>query len=214
MEFWQRVCFPIPNWILKCDIRKFFANIDHGILKNILAKYIEDEDALWLLSQVAGSFHAKGKIGVGLPLGNLTSQLLVNIYLNEFDQFVKRNLKARCYARYCDDFVILHDNKNYLESIVLKISEFLENELKLSLHPDKVFIKTMASGVNFLGWVNFSKHRILRTSMKKRMAKKLKKNPKPELIASYLGLLKHGNTHKLKMKLVKYARVTRSPNNY
>lgn len=195
-------------WILKCDIRKFFANIDHGILKNILAKYIEDVDALWLLTQIIDSFNTKSKIGVGLPLGNLTSQLLVNIYLNEFDQFVKRNLKAKCYARYCDDFVIIRENKNYLENIMSKISKFLEIELGLSLHPDKVFIKTLASGVDFSGWVNFSRHRILRASTKKRMMKKLGKNQKSESFASYLGLLSHGNTHKLSGKIIKYKKRT------
>src|SRR3989338_572417 len=70
-------------WVLKCDIRKFFANIDHDILKKTLAKYISDADILWLLGQVIDSFHAE-RNGVGLPLGNLTSQLLVNIYMNEF----------------------------------------------------------------------------------------------------------------------------------
>lgn len=186
-------------WILKCDIRKFFANINHEILKNILKKYIVDENVLWLLTQVIDSF--KTKPGIGLPLGNLTSQLFVNIYLNELDQFVKRELKIRYYARYCDDFVILHNDKNYLKNIIPKISKFLAKELKLSLHPHKVFIKTLASGVDFLGWVNFSKHRILRTNTKRRMIKRIKKNPRPESVVSYLGLLSHGNTQKISEKI-------------
>jgi len=77
-------------WVLKCDIRKFFANIDHGILMRMLEKHIKDEDTLWLSRQIIGSFHANGVTGVGLPLGNLTSQLFVNVYMNMFDQFVKR----------------------------------------------------------------------------------------------------------------------------
>ncbi len=194
-------------WILKCDIRKFFANIDHKTLKNILAKYITDKDVLWLLARAIDSFETKNKPGVGLPLGNLTSQLLVNIYLNEFDQFVKRNLKARCYARYCDDFVIIHEDKKYLENIMPRISKFLEVELKLSLHPDKVFIKTLFSGVDFLGWVNFSKHRTLRTSTKRRMLKRLEKKSKPESIASYLGLLKHGNACRLSEEIIKMSKI-------
>ena len=76
-------------WILKCDVRKFFANINHDILKCVLAKNIEDENILWLLDQVINSFNTKGKLGVGLPLGNLTSQIFVNIYMNVFDQFIK-----------------------------------------------------------------------------------------------------------------------------
>ncbi len=77
-------------WILKCDIRKFFASIDHSVLIGIIKKYISDEDILSLLSGIIGSFHSTRK-EVGLPLGNLTSQIFVNIYMNEFDQFVKHN---------------------------------------------------------------------------------------------------------------------------
>ena len=113
-------------WVLKCDIRKFFASIDHEILKNILSKGIFDSDILWLLARVIDSFYTQPNtlnsaiaenLVKGLPLGNLTSQLLVNIYMNEFDQFMKRELKMKYYIRYEDDFVILIDNKNYLENV-------------------------------------------------------------------------------------------------
>jgi RNA-directed DNA polymerase len=188
-----KTCF-----VLKCDIKKFFANIDHQILKKILEKHIKDKSIIWLLSQVIDSFFARQDLAeVGLPLGNLTSQLLVNIYMNEFDQFMKRELKVRYYIRYADDFVILNDDKKYLENLLPKIFKYLEQELKLQLHPDKVFIKTIASGVDFLGWVSFPKHRVLRTSTKRRMLKRLKENPKEESRQSYLGMLKHGNTYKL-----------------
>lgn len=182
---------------MKCDIKKFFASIDHKILKNILAKHIEDDDVLWLLSEIIGSFNTEGKIGVGLPLGNLTSQLLVNIHMNEFDQFAKHKLKIKYYIRYADDFVVLSEDKQYLENLISKISNFLQTELKLSLNPKKVFIKTLASGVDFLGWVNFPHHRVLRTTTKRRMLKRLERNFAPETIMSYFGLLSHGNTHKL-----------------
>lgn len=188
-------------WVLKCDIRKFFASIDHDILKNILAKHIADENVLWLLARVIDSFHTEGKIGIGLPLGNLTSQLLVNIYMNEFDQFVKHKLRAKYYIRYADDFIILSENKNQLENLLLCIGAFLYTELKLELHPNKVSIKTLASGIDFLGWVNFLHHRTLRTATKRRMFKRLRQNQSSETAASYLGLLSHGNTHKLKKKL-------------
>ena len=131
-------------WILKCDIRKFFASIDHEILLSILKKYISDENIIGLLQNIISSFHST-KEGVGLPLGNLTSQLLVNIYMNEFDQFVKHKLKVKYYVRYADDFVIFFQDKIYLESLISKIAEFLKEKLKLSLHPDKLFIKTLAS---------------------------------------------------------------------
>lgn len=189
-------------WVLKCDIRKFFASIDHVVLFGILEKHISDNDTLWLLKQVIGSFNTEGKVGVGLPLGNLTSQLLVNIYMNEFDQYVKHELKIKYYIRYADDFVFLSEDKNTLEQLVPKISQFLEEKLKLSLHPNKVFIKTFASGVDFLGWVHFSKHRVLRTATKKRMWRNiLTEDCKKETIQSYLGILSHGNTKNLKSKI-------------
>jgi|SRR3989338_8910635 len=191
-------------WVLKCDIKKFFANIDHEILKDILAKHMRDPDILWLLEQVIDSFSASSArvvlAGVGLPLGNLTSQLLVNVYMNEFDQFIKRKLKVKHYIRYADDFVILHESKEYLGAKLPKIQNFLSESLKLSLHPDKVFIKTFASGIDFLGWVYFPKHRVLRTSTKRRMFQKLENLNKPETIASYLGLLSHGNTYRIQQE--------------
>ncbi|MDD4902843.1 MAG: RNA-directed DNA polymerase, partial [Patescibacteria group bacterium] len=175
---------------------------NHKILKNILAKYIADIDLLWLFGQVIDSFNTAGKRAIGLALGNLTSQLLVNIYLNEFDQFVKRDLKIKYYARYADDFIFLSEDKKNLIVIFLKIDEFLKNILKLSLHSDKCFIKTLASGVDFLGWVNFSDFRVLRTSTKRRMLKRVENSPTSETIASYLGLLKHGNAFRLSEEIV------------
>lgn len=184
-------------WILKCDIRKFFASIDHKILIEILDRTIEDQDVLLLLKNIIKSFDS-GINGKGLPLGNLTSQLLVNVYMNEFDQFMKHEVKAKYYIRYADDFVIMSRYKNFLSELIPKISKFLDEKLKLSLHPNKVFIKTLASGVDFLGWVNFPDHRVLRTSTKKRMFRNLKaKDGSEETVQSYLGLLKHGNTKKI-----------------
>jgi retron-type reverse transcriptase len=189
-------------WVLKCDIRKFFASIDQGVLYNILKTYTPDQDILWLLERVVGSFETKP--GKGLPLGNLTSQLLVNIYMNEFDQFVKHKLKSRYYVRYADDFVLMSNDKNELEAHLLRIQTFLFERLQLELHPDKVFIKTLASGIDFLGWVHFPNHRVLRTSTKKKMFRGIAKSGgKPETVQSYLGLLSHGNTHKLKQFLNK-----------
>lgn len=197
-------------YLLKCDIKKFFANIDHQILKNILEKYINNKDILWLLSQIVDSFSSFTNsnpwdwFGKGLPLGNLTSQLLVNIYMNEFDQFVKRELKIKYYIRYADDFIIFSNNKEYLRNILIKLKEFLENNLKLIIHPDKIFIKTIFSGVDFLGWINFPNHRVLRTSTKKRMFRNIRNNSNKEIIISYLGLLNHGNSYKLKEKISTY----------
>jgi retron-type reverse transcriptase len=186
-------------WVLKCDIRKFFANIDHRGLLEILENKIPDTNILWLLKNVIDSFSsAENK---GLPLGNLTSQLFCNIYMNEFDKFVKHGICAKWYARYADDFVLLSEDRHWLELQLSRISNFLESRLKLTLHPDKVFIKTFASGVDFLGWIHFPKHRVARTQTKNRMLKRIGENPTNETFQSYLGLLKHGNAKKLEAEI-------------
>ncbi len=187
-------------WVLKCDIRKFFANIDHDILKHILAGYIPDKDILWPLERVIGSFSST-RPGVGLPLGNLTSQLLINVYMNKFDQFVKHRLKAKYYLRYADDFVILSHDRDWLMEQTPKIADFLAEHLKLELHPDKLFIKTLVSGIDFLGWVHFPDHRVLRTSTKQRVLKNMGAMQEPGVAQSYFGLLSHGNAYKIEQRL-------------
>lgn len=188
-------------WVLKCDIRKFFASIDHNILKSILRESFGDEDILWLLGKIIDSFSTSGKIGVGLPLGNLTSQLFVNIYMNKFDQFMKRELKIKYYVRYADDFVILHSSREYFQLLLLEISTFLKTELSLDLNPKKVSISTFASGVDFLGWVNFLRHRVLRRSTKRKIIQKFERGLSDESINSYLGHLSHGNAYRISSML-------------
>jgi retron-type reverse transcriptase len=188
-------------WVLQCDVRKFFASIDHATLLGILRRSIADQDVLWLLGRIIESFSSI-RLGVGLPLGNLTSQLFVNIYMNEFDHFVKHCLKARRYVRYADDFVILSWDRDWLEGLLPAIKEFLCDRLRLELHPDKVKLQTLASGVDFLGWVHFSSHCVLRTTTRCRMLRRIKENTAPETLQSYLGLLTHGNTFKLRQEVL------------
>lgn len=121
-------------WVLKGDIKKFFASIDHATLMGILRSYIADSEIIWLLDEVIGRFFSTVP-SVGLPLGNLTSQLFANIYLNELDQFVKHQLKAKHYIRYADDFVIFSDQHEWLGASVSKIAIFLREHLRLELHP-------------------------------------------------------------------------------
>ena len=188
-------------WVLKCDIQKFFASIDHQILLHILEEYIPDRNILWLLKEVIDSF-CPTKSGIGLPLGNLTSQLFCNIYMNEFDQFVKHTLKASRYIRYADDFVLLSVNRNWLIEQIPVIRDFLQERLHLTLHPKKLSLKTLGSGVDFLGWVNFPDHRVLRTSTMNRMIRRIRGNPEPQTYNSYLGLLRHGDTRKIQKELM------------
>lgn len=175
---------------MKCDIKKFFANINHEIVIKILEEYITDKKIIWLIKKVIDSFYSTDT-GIGLPLGNLTSQLLVNIYMNKFDQFLKHKLKTKYYIRYTDDFVVFSQNRQYLEEITSEIQDFLKNKLKLKLNPDKISIKTLNSGEDFLGWVNFPDHRVLRTTTKRRMFRRIKTNPTPETLNSYLGFLRY-----------------------
>ena len=137
--------------------------------------------------------------------------------MNEFDQYMKHGLKQKYYIRYADDFTIMHQDTGVLEDVLFKIHEFLEDRLKLKLHPDKVFVKTVASGEDFLGWVHFPGYRVLRTATKKRMFRntEVKKaavslmnaedaeNKFKAAIDSYIGMLSHGNAHKLH-KAIKY----------
>ena len=166
----------------------------------ILERYITDRDIIYLIGKVVSSF-CSNRPGTGLPLGNLTSQLLVNIYMHEFDMYIKQELKVKYYIRYADDFIILADNREYLNSALLKITEFLVKELKLTLHEDKVYIKTYASGVDYLGWVHFPHHRQLRTATKRKVIRKMKNYSSKETINSYRGLLGHGDTYKLRKRI-------------
>ena len=199
-------------WTLKCDIRKFFDSVDHSILLNILSKKL-DENTMWLVRQIISSFSKSS--GKGLPIGNLTSQLFSNIYLNEFDQFVKRKLRVKYYIRYADDFILISNNKNYLITLVPILSEFLKQRLALIMHPDKIIIRKWNQGVDFLGHVIFPHYEILRTKTRKRILNKVYKRNK-ELISgkissislsqslqSYFGMLKHCRGHKLKRMIRK-----------
>ena len=200
-------------WVLKCDIKKFFASVDQHMLLDIVSSYIPDQRILALITEIVASFCAclthqtmpTGRIGCvhkGLPLGNLTSQFLVNVYMNEFDQFVKHTLKAKYYIRYADDFVILDPSRRRLDGLRSRVEHFLNMRLKLMLHPGKVSIETMSSGVDFLGWLHFPDHRVLRTSTKRRMLKRtlgLEKDCPP--VQSYLGMLRHGNAYKLSQSI-------------
>ncbi len=191
-------------WILKCDIRKFFASIDQEVLLTLLGRHIPDPDTMWLLERVIKSFESIAP-NKGLPLGNLTSQLMVNVYMNTFDQFVKHELRQEYYVRYADDFVFMSHDKEALRELLPKVGQFLESRLHLALHPDKVHLSTLASGVDFLGWVHFPDHRVLRTATKKRMLRNITVHrEKTETVQSYLGVLRWGNGYRIQKQIASY----------
>lgn len=152
---------------LKCDVRKFFDSISHSILLEIIAKYISDFDIIRLIERIIISFETTS--GRGLPLGNVTSQLFANVYLNDLDQYTKRVLKVRYYIRYCDDFVILAETRRELQEIIPALHLFLKSQLRLTLHSGKISIRKVKQGVDFLGYVVLPNYRVLRTQTKKRI---------------------------------------------
>lgn len=203
-------------YALKCDVRKFFDSVDHAILIKLLRRKIKDPDTLWLMEEIIESFAGESSdlfTRKGLPIGNLTSQLFANVYMNEFDQFMKGELKIENYVRYTDDFVIVSDDENFLKDMIPKIQSFLSNKLMLELHPSKITTGKYQRGVDFLGYVSFPHYRALRKRTEKRMIRKL--DEKIELskqgqvteerleqtLNSYLGVLSHATARRLSRDL-------------
>lgn len=180
-------------WALKCDIKKFFDSINHKTLLELLKEKISDPEVLWLLLTILHSFEKEH--GWGLPLGNVTSQLFANIYLNEFDQFIKRELKRKYYLRYCDDFIIIADNEAEARAFIAPIEKFLATHLSLSIHKGKISIKKYRQGIDFVGYVVRPHHVLLRTRTKKRIFNAVRRKSETSnfrnSLDSYLGILKH-----------------------
>lgn len=200
-------------WALKCDIKKFFHTVDHGILTNLLQKRVKDKNILRLLTEVIDSFHSEFERGKGIPLGNLTSQIFANIYLDELDQFVKHRLKAKYYLRYTNDFLILNPDREELFKYVDILKQFLKDNLQLELHPKKIIIRKHTQGIDFLGYIIFPYYRLPRTKTKRRMIKRLKMKIAElrtgriseesfiQTTQSYLGFLSHTNSYYLAQRI-------------
>jgi len=197
-------------WVLKCDIKKFFATVDKDILLTLIKRKVEDDRVIWLIKSVLESFSQ------GLPLGNLTSQLFANVYLNELDQFVKHELKVKYYIRYCDDFILVHQDKKLLDSLQQKIAIFLSKKLYLKLHPRKIIYRKFSWGIDFLGYIVLPHYILPRTKTRQRVFEKLAtkvnqlKNNTLTLdsfnqsLQSYLGYLKHARNYKIITRLKNY----------
>lgn len=199
-------------WVLKCDIKKYFYSINPYILFNIMKKYIYDKDLLFL-TQILIFNGPIDKNKVGIPIGNYTSQFFANIYLNELDQYLKRELKIKYLTRYMDDFIILLKTKQDCIDVKNKIVKFLAENLKLELN-DKSRYYPYKMGVNFCGYRIFCTHKLLRLSSKKKIKKNVKmwnnryKNKCLNLphtmqcINSWLGHSSHCNSYKLQQKIL------------
>jgi len=193
------------TYVLKCDIQKYFPSIDHDILFRLVEKKIKDQKLLNLLRTLIFT-----GAGIGIPIGNLTSQLFANIYLDRLDHYLKEDCGINHYLRYMDDFLILHENKNSLREIREKIKIFLKEELSLTLHPKKQHIIKIDSGLNWLGYRVFRDgYKRVRTVNVVRFRRRLKKLEDDyqkgrisqgevySSLASWVGLSKHANAYNL-----------------
>lgn len=195
--------YTLDFWALKLDIKQFFALVDHEILYELISKRIKDENILWLINQVIDSFPSLGVQPLkGIPLGNLTSQIFANIYLNELDQFVKHNLKIKHYLRYADDFLILNSSKLLLLHYNDIMKSFLAENLRLELHPAKISIRKFSWGIDFCGYIVLAHYRLPRTTTKKRIFNKaLKSRISDQALQSYLGYFSHANSYRIQTDL-------------
>lgn len=191
LQYWMRQASRKPKkwYYLKLDISKYFYRVDHAVLKEILTHRIKDERLLRLLGRIIDSEDTRFGLpagyapedctddmwlwDVGMPIGNLTSQLFANIYLNELDQFCKHQLHIHHYIRYMDDVVILSDDKKWLGEIKAEIEDFLLTELHLSLNK-KTTIRPITLGIDFVGYQMWATHRKLKKSTARRMIRHVK----------------------------------------
>lgn len=196
-------------YCLKADISKYFFNIDHDVMMRIYESKIKCKDTLWLLDKIIRS----DGDGIGIPIGNLTSQLSANLYLNELDQFVKHRLRVKYYVRYMDDFIILHNSKECLWNLLAEVEEFLKYKLRLKLNR-KTDIFPVKRGVDFLGYRIWPTHRLLRKKSKKKIKRRMRKYEKEYIagtldiekiqrsLAGWLGHAKFANTYNFRMDLL------------
>lgn len=136
------------RWYLKTDVESYFATVDQEILLETLARKARDRRLLDLLGLIVENGGEQGK---GLPIGNLTSQFLANVYLDVLDHFVKEELRAGCYIRYMDDIVVLGDDRSGLKAILGEIAGFLHERPALRLKESATFINQRLNGLPFLG---------------------------------------------------------------
>ena len=215
----------INYYVLKCDVSKYFPSVNHEVLKQIIRERISDKKLLELLDKIIDSSNPEkldssdskeqnfqSALFNGIPIGNLTSQLFANIYLNKLDEYVKYELKIKYYIRYMDDFILMHESKQYLHEVKEKIILFFIS-MKLTLHPKKANIFPVELGVDFLGYKIYDNHRLVRKSTVKRFLKnvkgKMKKydygdmdfNKLMESFNSWESYMDHGNSHNLKKSL-------------
>lgn len=197
------------TYCLKLDVTKFYASIDHDILKALLRRKLKDPDLLWLLDEIIDS-------APGVPIGNYLSQYFANFYLTGFDHWLKERMGVERYIRYSDDIVITHHSKEFLHKLLHAIREYLEINLKLSIKGNYQIFLVEARGIDVVGYVH-RHHGVyidivgrirphtgvrLRKRIKQKFARQLHKRKDRASIDSYMGWLVHGNCKNLTKKLL------------
>lgn len=186
LERTQKFLRENPNsYIWRADIKKFFDNVNHGKLEKILRLKIKDEKDIDLLKKIIDSFNSSNKNGISMAIGNLTSQIFSNIYLNELDRFVKHEIKPKAYLRYGDDFIIINRNRRKLSEMKVRIAEFLRKEMRLEINDKNQIIIHAKQGLKFLGTIINPISRRLNKRNRKRILRKLDLRN----IASYHGAI-------------------------
>lgn len=182
------------TYCLKLDIRKFYENIDHSILKQLLRRKFKDNDLHSLLGEIIDS-------APGLPIGNYLSQYFANFYLAYFDHWIKEQMEVVNYFRYADDIVIVASSKEYLHKLLYEIRRYLWENLKLTIKDNYQVFPVEARGIDFCGYVHFHDVVYIRPSILKRAKRALKYRRSPGTISGYNGWFKHANCINLKRKL-------------
>ena len=187
--------------------QEYTASIDHAVLKTEIRKVIKDAGVLALLDRII-DHNGNMPDGVGIPVGNLTSQLFANIYLDALDQFIKHELGVEAYIRYMDDFVILSPDKEQLRNWLARIEQFLREELKLEFNP-KTTMLAAKNGIDFVGYKHRATHRKVRKDSIKRIKRTIKKCESGKItkeqlqksIQSWTGHAGHADSYNLRKKI-------------
>ena len=182
------------QYCLKLDIKKFYPSVNHSILKQIIRRKIKDKNLLLLLDEIIDSAH-------GLPIGNYLSQYFANLYLTYFDHWIKEVKGVRYYFRYADDMVILARDKESLHKLFKDIQEYLIVNLELTVKENYQIFPVQARGIDFVGYVFYHTHVLLRKSIKKKYAKMMVRYGNKKSIASYYGWSIYCNSINLRRTL-------------
>jgi len=185
------------QYCLKMDIKKFYPSIPHKEMKNCVRKKIKDPKVLDLLDNIIDSISISGP-GVGVPIGNYLSQWFANIYLGDLDWKIKQKYKIKYFHRYCDDLILLHNDKNYLHQIKNDIEEYLNKNLKLQVKENWQVFPVNNRGIDFIGYRFWHEKTLIRNSIKKTM----KKNINDKNLPSYNGWTNFGSTYNLRQKYI------------